>query len=61
MSPAASGAVGRPTVATGGAKREWSGSFTPTAKGTPRARALVVRARRDGNVTELRRIPLEVR
>ncbi len=44
-----------------GTKREWTGSFTPTAKGAAGAGALVVRARRDGKLTELRRIPLEVR
>ncbi|MBM4392792.1 MAG: hypothetical protein FJ090_16835 [Deltaproteobacteria bacterium] len=44
-----------------GGKREWTGTITPSAKGVAGLGALVVRARRNAAVIELRRIPLDIR
>ncbi len=44
-----------------GARKEWTAHFTPNAKGLAGSGAVVVRAVRGTLVTELRRIPVEVR
>jgi hypothetical protein len=44
-----------------GAKRDWTLSFALNAKGAPGAGAVVVRALRNGQAVELRRIPVDVR
>lgn len=44
-----------------GGKREFTARFVPNAKGAPGLGAVVVRAVRGGAVTELRRVPVQVR
>ncbi len=44
-----------------GATRRWTASFTPNLKGSPGLGAVVVRAVRAGQTTELRRVPVQVR
>jgi hypothetical protein len=44
-----------------GATKEWTATFTPNVKGAPGGGAVVVRAVREGQTVELRRVPVRVR